>query len=121
MQNKINQKVPIAKMDELIAAVKESGGGGKLYRHNITIYNTIRQYTCHVTYISSKGKYNTYADFSNDIPPDAYLPCYGNPTNGATIITLYNEEYVGISAICVDGTILNVDDLSNFEDNVVEL
>lgn len=38
MQNKINQKVPIAKMDELIAAVKESGGGGgsKLYLHNVT-------------------------------------------------------------------------------------
>lgn len=35
MQNKINQKVPIAKMDELITAIRESGGGGgsKLYLH----------------------------------------------------------------------------------------
>jgi hypothetical protein len=41
MQNKINQKVPIAKMDELIAAIRESGGGdggsGKLYQHKINI------------------------------------------------------------------------------------
>lgn len=37
MQNKINQKVPIAKMDELITAIRESGGGGgKLYLHNVT-------------------------------------------------------------------------------------
>lgn len=38
MQNKINQKIPIAKMDELIAAVKDSGGGGsKIYRHNLSV------------------------------------------------------------------------------------
>ena len=38
MQNKINQKVPIAKMDELIAAIKENGGGGsKLYLHNVKL------------------------------------------------------------------------------------
>lgn len=38
MQNKINQKIPIAKMDELIAAVKDSGGGGsKIYRHSIRV------------------------------------------------------------------------------------
>ena len=42
MQNKINQKVPIAKMDELIAAVKESGGGGsKLYQHRVTMTFTV--------------------------------------------------------------------------------
>lgn len=39
MQNKINQKVPIAKMDELITAIRESGGdsGGKLYQHKISM------------------------------------------------------------------------------------
>lgn len=38
MQNKINQKVPIAKMDELITAIRESGGGGnKIYRHYLTL------------------------------------------------------------------------------------
>ena len=43
MQNKINQKVPIAKMDELIAAVKESGGGGsgKIYQHKVTMTFTV--------------------------------------------------------------------------------
>lgn len=38
MQNKINQKVPIAKMDELITAIRESGGGGgKLYKHSVGV------------------------------------------------------------------------------------
>lgn len=110
-----NQVAEIAKDNVVVPAPS------KLYKHNIVITNTIRQYTCYVTYISTKGKYNTYAEFSNDFPPNSYLPCYGKPLNGGIIITLYNEEYVGISAITVDGNLLNVDDLTNFEDNVTEV
>lgn len=59
MQNKINQKVPIAKMDELIAAVKESGGGGgsKLYLHNTKFRYQFMSTDiyCYVKYISTSN------------------------------------------------------------------
>lgn len=39
MQNKVLNEVAIEQMDELIAAVKESGGGGgsKLYKHSVSV------------------------------------------------------------------------------------
>lgn len=56
MQNKINQKVPIAKMDELIKAIKESGGGiGKLYQHKIAYTNINGDIFGYSTFYSSKN------------------------------------------------------------------
>ena len=80
MQNKINQKVPIAKMDELIAAIKESGGGGKMYMHRLyVVLDTTKTSNQDNGYVSSLQLYvMTTRSTPYETFKDAYIGYYGN-------------------------------------------
>lgn len=132
MQNKINQKVPIAKMDELIAAIKESGGGGgKLYRHDISFYETGSDgsYLCHVyctlyntdptiyegkSYVINALPYKTIAvtGFVNAAAVISMFCSQG--TNTITVDYIDTSETEGVSTYTVSDTAI-------FEDYVTEL
>lgn len=80
MQNKINQKVPIAKMDELITAIKESGGGGKLYRHHIRLVSP-----------------------NNSVPNLTIYTDIITKSNIAFTITTLRDYIVNTTSVCVSG------------------
>lgn len=115
MQNKINQKVPIAKMDELIKAIKESGGGGgKLYRHNIFIRypsvgtpsgiiylnlytssntkfnnDTLSTYLTHIGYAPATGVITSSDNNATDCYAIKYIP---GSASGTGYVAYYNNS-----------------------------
>lgn len=90
MQNKINQKVPIAKMDELIAAIKESGGGGsKWYRHKVTIFlkkNGSTSGTLYFSFISTSDVNVTNLNF------DDIIGVFNGSSTGGTPNIVYTNK-----------------------------